>query len=437
MIHSFFNTYTRKEKPVRIIAEHTRTYLWHILRFFAGKLFVLLAVLACISSCQKDLLKVQTKDGVAPVLSTSLDTSANHAIKLSKSDSAKSVLKITWTDPKYLSDLSHGSLVGNYLIEIDTAGNFNKPKVITMGNKLDTTFRGYDLNAILLSMDCSPGIANNVFVRIRSIFFNADTLVSNVYQIQATPYITPKIAVPAALYITGAAIPAGWVTPFPDNQKFTKVNATTFTLTISLLGGKEYELITDVNGSNWTPCYRLDPSVNPADVAYGGSFVWDGNGSPYNWSTKKFLTPPADATYQLTFDFLTATFTVTNVSSPPKIAVPSALYITGAAIPAGWVTPFPDTQKFTQVDATTFTLTIALLGGKEYELITDVNGVNWTPCYRLDPSVNPADVVNGGSFVWDGNGSSYNWSSKKFVTPAADATYKLTFNFQTATFTVQ
>ena len=401
---------------------------------FLSVLLLALIVLSFITSCKKDLDNYQIKDGTAPVLTMS----TTNALVLTKEDSASNVLSFSWTDPKYLAEGTNGSLVGIYQLEIDVTNQFANPQLIITGNKLDTSFNVYQLNVKMSALNCVPEVATTIYFRVKSIFFEEDTLISNVCSLQVTSYnmsVPPAIAVPDELYITGAAIPAGWAVPFPDNQKFTKINETTFTLTIDLLGGKEYELVTDVTGANWTPCYRLAPDANQLELVNGGTFVWDGAGSEYNWTTKKFLTPATDGSYTLTFNFQNATFTVVS-GSEPAIAVPDELYITGAAIPAGWVTPFPNDQKFTKLNETTFTLTIDLLGGKEYELVTDVNGVNWTPCYRLDPSVDPATVVNGGTFVWDGEGSDYAWSSKKFLTPAKDASYKLTFNFQNATFTV-
>jgi hypothetical protein len=397
-------------------------------------LFAVIAI-SVFSSCENDLKKYQIQEGTPPVLSIS----ENSPIILTSEDSATAVLSLSWTDPGYFSEDTKGNVVGNYFLEIGANNTFSNKTSISLGNISDTTLTCYVLNLKLISLGFETGTPADVCFRIKSVFFNKDTLYSNIGTVNITPYSIvppPAIAVPDELYITGNAIPAGWVTPFPANQKFTRVGNTTFTLTIELYGNSEYELITDVNGSNWTPCYRLAPGTVQADVAYGGSFVWDGNGSDYNWSSLKFLTPPDDATYTLTFDFQNATFTVANATAPPAIAVPAELYITGNAIPAGWAVPFPANQKFTKVDNTTFALTISLYGNSEYELVTDVTGANWTPCYRLAPDVVPADHAYGGTFVWDGNGSSYNWTTLKFLTPPGDDTYILTFNFQSATYTV-
>ncbi len=402
----------------------------------AGLLFpgivLIVSIILLTSSCESDLPKYQVRQGTAPVLSVS-----ETGIVLTAGDSAETVLSLTWTDPDYFPEGTDVSVVGTYFLEISKDEQFSDFLSVSLGNKLDTSFTCYVLNSKLLSLELEANVSNNVFLRVKSAFFSKDTLSSNICTLAVTPYSISEtaIAVPGALYITGDAIPAGWITPFPDNQKFTK-SGTTFTLTTDLLGGKEYELITDVNGSNWTPCYRLAPDVNQSDMIWGGSFVWDGEGSDYNWTTQKFKTPDEDATYTLVFDFQDAIFSVVNEDVDPVIAVPDELYITGSAIPTGWSTPFPDEQKFTKT-GNVFALTIDLLGDREYELITDVNGANWTPCYRLAPDADQSAMTWGGSFVWDGEGSDYGWSSQLFLTPSYDGTYQLIFNFQNATFSVR
>ncbi len=395
-------------------------------------LYIIIAFLMLFSACENDLLKTTIQDGTAPVASTSASQ-----VVLTKSDSANNALTITWSDPKYLDDTSNGNVVGKYVVEVDKSETFATAASVTLGNVFEQSYTVYKLNKLMLDLGCTPDVANDVFVRVKSIFFSEDTLISNVVKISVTPYTTvipPAIAVPAELWISGDAIPAGWITPFPADQKFTQETATVFTLTIKLKGNSDYELITDGTGSNWTPCYRIDPALDPTTIVNGGTFVWDGNGSDYGWGSKKFKTPASDGTYKLTFNFQDATFTVVDVTGPPAIAVPSALYITGDATPAAWNAPAD--QQFTQVNSTTFTITIDLKGGGAYALITDPTGSNWTPCYRLNPAVTPAEVVWSGSFVWDGEGSDYAWGSKNLIAPPDDDTYKLTFDFQTATYTV-
>ncbi len=397
-------------------------------------IYTILVLLMVFSACENDLLKTTITDGTAPVL-----TSSKTRIELLLADSANNAISLSWTDPKYLDNTSNGSLVGTYFIEIDKSNDFSAPILIAAGNTLEQSFSVYNFNKLLLGMDCNSGVANDIFVRVKSVFFNSDTLLSNVLQLSVTPYATvipPAITVPGELWISGAAIPAGWITPFPANQKFFKESSTTFSIIIDLLGGKDYEMITDGNGVNWTPCYRLDPAIDPASVVWGGGFVWDGNGSPYNWGSKKFLSPPSDGTYKLTFNFQDATYTVVDVTGPPVIAIPAELWISGSGLTGGWITPFPAERQFTKIDDYRFSISIFLAASSDYEMITDGTGANWTPCYRIDPALDRTTMIWGGSFVWDGDGSAYGWGSKKFLSPPTDGTYKLIFDFQTATYIV-
>ncbi len=389
------------------------------------------------NACESDIQKTMVQEGTAPKLASSPVEKAS--IVLTKENDSINVLSLTWTTPDYLSDTKGGNVLGSYTVQIDSTDNFLRPTNIIVGNVLKYGFTGYELNQFLVSMKYDPDKARAVYIRVRSEFFSSDTLISDVFEYLVTPYSTvipPAIEVPDELYITGDALLTGWVAPFLEEQKFTKTSETVFTLDIDLKGNNSYELISDGNGVNWTPCYRLAPDVEPANYTESGTFVWDGDGSEYNWTTKKFLSPAEDARYRLVFDFQTATYTVTNISGSVAIAVPDELYITGDALPGGWVVPFPSEQKFTKTSETVFTLTISLLGSKAYELVTDVTGENWTPCYRLAPDVDPADYTESGTFVWDGEGSDYNWTTKKFLTPSDDATYTLTFDFQTTTYQV-
>jgi hypothetical protein len=397
-------------------------------------LIIIAVMMLFFSACETDLLKTTIKEGTAPVI-----TASSTQVTLTRADSANNAITLNWTAPGYLSETENGDVVGEYTLEISKDQSFSSITAIAAENNLEQSFSVYKLNKMMLDLDCTPDVANDIYMRVKSIFFYSDTLISNVLKISITPYTTiipPAIAVPAELYICGDAIPAGWVTPFPADQKFTQESATVFSITIQLKGNSDYELVTDGTGSNWTPCYRINPDDDPVALANGGTFVWDGNGSDYNWGSKKFKTPPSDGMYKLTFDFQNATFTVIDVTGPPVIEVPAELWIWGDGLDGGWVTPFPADRQFTKVGSTKFTITIFIKASTDYELITDGTGDNWTPCYRIDPNLDRNEMIWEGSFIWDGEGSAYSWGSKKFLSPPEDGTYKLTFDFQTATYTV-
>lgn len=392
------------------------------------------ALLLLFAACESDLLKTTIGEGTAPQLAVSAD----HII-LQKADSANVALTVSWTDPGYLADTSNGKVIGTYLLEISKSNNFQKVKSYSLINTFEKSFSVFALNKLLLDLEFETEKSALAYIRVKSVFFQADTLVSNLQNISVTPYptvIPPVIAVPKTLFITGTATPAGWNYPIPESQQLTPETKTTFTITIDLIASSEYALITDVTGSNWTPCYRLDPTVDREAVAYGGTFIWDGEGSEYGWTSVNFMSPPEDGTYKITIDFQDAIFTLVNVTGPPVIAVPDELWIYGDGLTGGWVTPFPSERQFNKIGNTKFAISIFIAAGTDYEMITDATGANWTPCYRIDPALDRNEMIWGGSFVWDGEGSDYSWGSKKFLSPPEDGIYKITMDFQTATFVV-
>lgn len=397
-------------------------------------IYTIAAFLLLFTACETDLLKTMIGEGEAPVLSASPST-----IVLEQQDSANIALTLSWTNPNYLKDTTNGDVVGTYELDLDIDDSFPDSKSYTLVNRFQKSFNVFDLNKIVLDLGCETGIENSVYVRVKSIFFHEDTLLSNTELLTITPYSTiipPAIAVPQEVWISGDALTTGWNAPFLPEQQFSQETETSFSITIDLLGGKEYEMITDGNGVNWTPVYRLDPTIVPADVVWGGGFVWDGEGSDFGWSALKFISPPDDGTYKITLNFQDATFTVIDVTGPPAIAVPTEVWISGDALEGGWVQPFPAERQFVKEGKTKFSITIKLLGDLDYEMITDGEGVNWTPCYRIDPNLDPSTMVYSGGFVWDGDGSDFGWGSKKFKSPPSEGMYKITLDFQSATYVV-
>ncbi|MBN2805152.1 MAG: SusE domain-containing protein [Prolixibacteraceae bacterium] len=394
----------------------------------------IITLMLLFAACESDLMKPTIGEGTPPALSSS----ANELV-LARTDSANVALNLSWTSPGYLENTEAGDVTGNYFVEIDQSEDFSAPKSFATGNNLQRSFTVYALNKIMLDLGYEADLAQNLFIRVKSVFFTTETLYSTTLSVKVTPYTTiipPAIEVPEQLWISGDALPTGWNQPFLPEQQFSKETSTSFSITIDLLGGKDYEMITDGTGANWTPCYRIDPALDPATMVWGGSFVWDGEGSAYSWGSKKFLSPPNDGTYKITMDFQEATFKVEDVSGPPVIEVPAELWIYGDGLTGGWVTPFPAERQFEKISDTKFSITIFIAASTPYEMITDGTGANWTPCYRIDPALDPAEMIWGGSFVWDGEGSDYIWGSKKFLSPPDDGEYTITLDFQTATFVV-
>ena len=113
---------------------------------------------------------------------------------------------------------------------------------------------------------------------------------------------------------------------------------------------------------------------------------------------------------------------------PPKVVLPSSgdLFLVGSATTGGWNNPVPvPNQQFTQVSATSYTITISLTGGQEY-LLLPVNG-SWNHKYAVkDKTVSGLNA--GGDFGYDLNDN--------FPGPATNGIYKIDVDFQRGKFTV-
>jgi starch-binding outer membrane protein SusE/F len=120
-------------------------------------------------------------------------------------------------------------------------------------------------------------------------------------------------------------------------------------------------------------------------------------------------------------------FTARPFAPPPKVPIPAAgtLWIVGNAVASDWTNPLPApynvTQKFTQVSATLYELTVPLIPGGGYKLI-QAQG-DWGSQYKFLEG-----NALGGTFEKKD-------ADPAFPAPATAGSYKLTFNFQTGTFT--
>ena len=112
-----------------------------------------------------------------------------------------------------------------------------------------------------------------------------------------TPF-TQQHGLPDSLYIVGDATPGNWNNPVPvPSQKFTRINATTFELTIPLTSGKKYLLLPE-NGS-WAKKFGDDGATGNTKLA--GTFKPEG---------ADFLSPDVSGTYKITVNFLNNTYTL-------------------------------------------------------------------------------------------------------------------------------
>lgn len=254
-------------------------------------------------SCKKDENKVVFTGSTAPVL-----TASNTAVNLSFANAAGQAVLFSWSNPNYAFNTGVSSLDVSYQLEIDTTGaNFTNPnkKVITVSKDLALSVTVNDFNDYLLNqLVLKPAIPHNLDVRVKStIGTGAATLVSNVIKLTATPYtIPPKVTPPASgeLYITGNAVPSDWTNTPPPSQKFTKISATLFEITVPLVGGNSYTFLPTF--ASWNDKYSIKTKNDPALV----------NGGDFQVGGEDILAPAASGSYKIQVDFQRGKFTVTK-----------------------------------------------------------------------------------------------------------------------------
>lgn len=254
-------------------------------------------------SCTKDENKEYILSGKTPVLTAS--STAPLVLDLVNKDNQ--ALALSWTNPNYEFTTGISSQDVNYTLQFDTTGaNFTNPKLVSrsVSKDLSMSLTVKELNSILLSMDLAENKPHSIEIRlISSLATSSVPLTSNVLKIVMTPYLDTKFAVPANLYITGAATPLSWQCGCASDgagttQKFTKISSTVFQLTITLNGGQSY-LLLPVYGS-WSAKYGGVATGNANNVS-GDEFQPNGN---------DLLAPPASKSYNITVDFKTGKFTV-------------------------------------------------------------------------------------------------------------------------------
>ncbi len=110
------------------------------------------------------------------------------------------------------------------------------------------------------------------------------------------------------------------------------------------------------------------------------------------------------------------------------VPLPSSgdLFLVGDATAGGWNNPVPvPSQKFTKTNSTTYEITVALTGGKEY-LFLPVNG-DWSHKYAV-PNKTLSGLNTGGDFGYD--------KSDNFPGPSVTGNYKIVVDFKLGRFSV-
>jgi hypothetical protein len=283
-------------------------------RYFNKLILLAASGLTILASCNKNNSPVYFDGGTAPTLTAT----ASDSISLPLSDTTATAVTFNWTNPNYQFSDGLSSLNVSYFLEIDTVGgNFSSPALAQIGinSQLSATFTVAQMNAVLSNqMNLQPNVQHNIQVRVESFLAplssgtaTSGILYSNALSYTAKPYVLPPAVAPPpndSLYIVGSAVAAdNWANPMPANlvptSSFTKVSPTLYKITIALVGGGEYKLIANNNGT-WTQQWSV---ANKDTEPNGGPFVFNG---------ANCIAPASNGTYTITVNFQTGYFTVTQ-----------------------------------------------------------------------------------------------------------------------------
>ncbi|MEY2901536.1 MAG: hypothetical protein RLY89_642 [Bacteroidota bacterium] len=269
-----------------------------------SKLFFICATATMFVACTKDEARESFLGGKEPVLTSSATTS----IPLAFVDKDKNAVTFNWTNPNYQFGSGVSSQDVTYTLEIDVTGNnFTGAgkQTVSIAKDLSVSFTQTVFNDYLLNqLQLAPGVSKSIDVRVTaSLSSVVSKLVSNTMKFNVTPYaIPPKVTPPASgeLYITGSAVASSWTNSPPTTQKFTKVNATLYELTVALIGGQSYTFLPTYG--SWNDKYSIAIKNNP-DAVNGGDFQWQG---------EDIMAPAVSGTYKISVDFQRGKFTVTK-----------------------------------------------------------------------------------------------------------------------------
>lgn len=269
---------------------------------------LLLSSLIMILSCTKQESIIYFEGGTEPVLTAS----STSPLVLNKNNENNFAIRFEWTNPNYHTTTGISSHDVIYFIQADTTGsNFTNPRMaqVSVSKDLSREFTVKELNSLfgVTQLNLVDGIPHNIEFRIKSTLVGtAVPLYSNVIKMVITPYLDVAVPLPTTgeLFLVGDATPGGWANPVPlPNQQFTKVNNTTYEITLPLLGGGKHYLFLPLNG-DWGNKYAVQNSSQPVG---GGDFGYNGGNATYNTDMPG---PLVDGTYKITVDFITGKYTV-------------------------------------------------------------------------------------------------------------------------------
>lgn len=166
-------------------------------------------------------------------------TASKATVAPTAADSSSTVLTLNWTNPKYASDSS----TYKYIVEIDTATrNFAKATRFEITGKMERSFTGRELNAILLEYGFAIGTPVKLEMRVISSYGNNnERFTSNVVTVSVTAFTDPSVFTTSSNNVTGTLATASQ-------------NALTFSWTPSFKGysgAVTYSVQFDSSGKNF------------------------------------------------------------------------------------------------------------------------------------------------------------------------------------------
>jgi hypothetical protein len=315
-----------------------------------------------------------------------------------------------------------------FTLQMDSLnGDFSAPIVdIIPTNTYEIAFTDSVMNLRSQKLNLEPDVAGVIKVRLKAnMAYDKLPVYSPVVNIAVTPFADNVMyRMPAELYLQGDAVASNGAYPIPDAQQMVKIDDHRFGLIISLTGDKHFIFTSSADDLS-DPAYKAATSSEPlAD----GNFIPSGSQTDPPNGGSDISSPATTGIYKVIVDFKTGTYSVTK--EPALIPAPANLYIQGDAVASNWLYPIPAAQKFTQVDANSFVLTIPLIGGKKYAFIASETA--WgDPAYK---GATNAEPLMGGNFIAAGSMTVPAWGGQDIKSPVASGTYKITVNFKSGTY---
>ena len=274
---------------------------------------IVIAIFVAITSCKKVENPAYYEGGTDPVLKS--NNTAPLVLLITNKDNPAIVFN--WTNPNYKFNTGVSSQDVTYTLQIDTAGsNFTNPNIseTNISKELSLALTVGELNKKLLSMNLPWGVAKNLSIRIKSsLAFGTVPLYSNKITLTATAYLDAAVAPPGTapayadgeLFLVGDATTGGWNNPVPvPTQKFTRIDATHYKLTATLVGGKEY-LMLPTNG-DWSRKY----GVLCSPTTQGNSCNASTSAYDFKAQGDNIKGPASGGTFTITVNFVSGKVTV-------------------------------------------------------------------------------------------------------------------------------